>query len=386
MPDWSVEDTSYMAEAIQLAKQGLYTTEPNPRVGCVVVKGGEVVGRGFHYRAGEGHAEVNALKQAGEAARGATAYVTLEPCSHYGRTPPCAEGLINAGIARVVSAMQDPNPEVAGRGIQMLQSAGIECSTGLLGKQAAELNPGFIKRMETGLPWVRVKLAMSLDGRTAMSSGESQWITGSAARGDVQRLRARSSAIVTGIGSIQIDDSSLTIRETELGLENATDIVKQQPLRVVLDNSGKMDSGAKILQQPGRTLWVTQGERDMPHAEVLAAQQCDGQIDLEWLLRHLASSEQCNEVLVEAGATLAGAFVEAGLVDELVVYMASTILGSNARPLLHLPLDQMNQQLRLSMTDCRQLGDDLRMTYCFLDSVSSSCNTSRNNVANEVSV
>lgn len=386
MLDWSVEDTVYMAEAIQLAKQGLYTTAPNPRVGCILVKAGEVVGRGFHYRAGEGHAEVNALKQAGEAARGATAYVTLEPCSHYGRTPPCAEGLINAGVARVVSAMQDPNPKVAGRGIKMLQQAGIECSAGLLGKQAAELNPGFIKRMETGLPWVRVKLAMSLDGRTAMNSGESQWITGGAARGDVQRLRARSSAIVTGIGSIQIDDSSLTVRETELGLDNATDIVKQQPLRVVLDNSGKMGPDAKILQQPGRTLWVTQGERDMPHADVLTAQQCDSQIDLQWLLRHLAESEQCNEVLVEAGATLAGAFVEAGLVDELVVYMAPTILGSNARALLQLPLDKMDQKLRLSMTDCRQLGDDLRLTYSFLDRASSSCNTSQNNAVNEVSV
>lgn len=369
MPDWSIEDTVYMAEAIQLAKQGLYTTNPNPRVGCILVKAGEVVGRGFHYRAGEGHAEVNALKKAGKAACGATAYVTLEPCSHYGRTPPCAEGLINAGVTRVVSAMRDPNPEVAGRGIKMLQQAGIACSVGLLSQQAAELNLGFIKRMETGMPWVRVKLAMSLDGRTAMSSGESQWITGSSARGDVQRLRARSSAIITGIGSIQIDDSSLTVREPELGLENAADITKQQPLRVVLDTSGKMSPEAKILQQPGRTLWVTQGERDMPNADVLAAQTRDGKIDLGWLLRHLASSEQCNEVLIEAGAQLAGAFVEAGLVDELVVYMASKILGSSARPLLQLPMEKMDQQLRLSMTDCRQLGDDLRLTYSFSEKV-----------------
>lgn len=384
MSDWSTQDTAYMAEAIQLAKQGLYTTAPNPRVGCVLVKAGEVVGRGFHYRAGEGHAEVNALKQAGKAACGATAYVTLEPCSHYGRTPPCAEGLINAGVTRVVSAMQDPNPEVAGRGMQMLQQAGIDCSVGLLDKQAAELNPGFIKRMETGMPWVSVKLAMSLDGRTAMSSGESRWITGAAARGDVQRLRAKSSAIVTGIGSIQIDDSSLTVREVELGLDNAADVVKQQPLRVVLDSAGKMKPHAKILQQPGRTLWVTQGECDMPHADVLKAQHNGGQIDLQWLLRHLASSEQCNEVLVEAGATLAGAFVDAGLVDELIVYMAPTLLGSNARPLLQLPLDNMGQQLRLSMTDCRQLGDDLRMTYRFHDNASRP-NNSQNNAAKEVS-
>lgn len=366
MSEWSSEDIVYMEEAIQLARQGLYTTHPNPRVGCVLVKDGTIIGRGFHLRAGEGHAEVNALKEAGEAARGATAYVTLEPCSHYGRTPPCAEGLIKAGVLRVVSAMQDPNPEVAGRGIQMLQQAGIDCSVGLLETQSRDLNAGFIKRMETGLPWVRVKLAMSLDGRTAMQSGESQWITGAAARQDVQRLRARSAAIITGIGSIQIDDSSLTVREAELGLENANEIVKQQPLRVVLDTEGQMSPEANILQQPGRTLWVTCGEREMPHADVLAAQQAsDGRIDLHWLLRYLAVSEQINEVLVEAGAQLAGAFVEAQLVDELVVYMAPTLLGSDARPLLQLPLDKMAQQKRLIMTDLFQLGDDLRFTYRF---------------------
>lgn len=370
MSEWSIEDTTYMEEAIQLARQGLYTTHPNPRVGCVLVKDGRIVGRGFHRRAGEGHAEVNALKEAGEAARGATAYVTLEPCSHYGRTPPCAEGLIKAGVVKVVSAMQDPNPEVAGRGIQMLQHAGIDCRVGLLSAQSRDLNPGFIKRMETGMPWVRVKLAMSLDGRTAMQSGESQWITGAAARQDVQRLRARSAAIVTGIGSIQADDSSLTVREAELGLgvglENLHEVVKQQPLRVVLDTTGQMSATAKILQQPGRTLWVTLGEREMPHAEVIAAQQAsDGRIDLEWLLGYLAASEQTNEVLVEAGAQLAGAFVEAGLVDELIVYMAPTLLGSDARPLLQLPLEKMAQQKRLIMTDLRQLGDDLRFTYRF---------------------
>lgn len=384
MSVWSVDDTVYMAEAIQLARQGLYTTHPNPRVGCVLVKNGSIVGRGFHMRAGQGHAEVNALKEAGDAARGATAYVTLEPCSHYGRTPPCAEGLINAGVVRVVSAMQDPNPQVAGRGQQMLRDAGIDSSVGLLNDQARQLNPGFMKRMETGMPWVRVKLAMSLDGRTAMQSGESQWITGAAARQDVQRLRARSSAIVTGIGSILMDDSSLTVREVELGLENAAEIVKQQPLRVVLDAAGHMSPDAKILQQPGRTLWVTSGEREMIHAEVLAAQQSsDGRIDLHWLLRYLAASEQTNEVLVEAGAQLAGAFVEAGLVDELIVYMAPTLLGSNARPLLQLPLNEMVQQKRMTLTDLRHVGDDLRLSYCF----QSNCfekSISRN--VNEVSV
>lgn len=366
MSEWSPEDIAYMEEAIQLARQGLYTTHPNPRVGCVLAKDGNIIGRGFHLRAGEGHAEVNALNEAGEAARGATAYVTLEPCSHYGRTPPCAEGLIGAGVTRVVSAMQDPNPEVAGRGIQLLQQAGIDCSVGLMEMQSRDLNPGFIKRMETGMPWVRVKLAMSLDGRTAMQSGESQWITGATARQDVQRLRAQSSAIITGIGTILMDDSSLTVREGELGLDNAAEIVKQQPLRVVLDTEGQMSPDAKILKQPGRTLWVTCGERDMPHAEVLAAQQAvDGRIDLHWLLRYLAASEQTNEVLIEAGAQLAGAFLEAQLVDELVVYMAPTLLGSAARPLLQLPLDKMEQQKRLIMTDLLQLGDDLRLTYRF---------------------
>jgi diaminohydroxyphosphoribosylaminopyrimidine deaminase/5-amino-6-(5-phosphoribosylamino)uracil reductase len=369
MSVWSVEDTTFMAEAIRLARQGQYTTHPNPRVGCVLARNGSIVGRGFHLRAGEGHAEVNAINDAGDVARGATAYVTLEPCSHYGRTPPCAEALIKAGVTRVVSAMQDPNPEVAGRGLLMLAAAGITCEVGLLEAAARELNPGFIKRMETGMPWVRVKLAMSLDGRTAMRSGESQWITGAAARRDVQRLRAKSSAIVTGIGSIMIDDSSLTVREAELNfgarLENAAEIVKQQPLRVVLDTAGQMSASAKILSQPGRTLWVTLGEREMPHAEVLTAQTSDGRIDLRWLLEYLAANEQCNEVLVEAGATMAGAFVAADLVDELIVYMAPTLLGSNARPLLQLPLDKMDQQKRLKMTDCRQLGDDLRLTYRF---------------------
>ncbi len=363
MSDFNAQDTAFMAEAIRLAQLGIYTTHPNPRVGCVLVNAGKVVGRGYHVRAGEGHAEVNALREAGELAQGATAYVTLEPCSHFGRTPPCADGLVKAGVVRVVSAMQDPNPQVAGRGLQRLKDAGIQAEVGLLEAQARSLNPGFIKRMETGLPFVRVKLAMSVDGRTAMQSGESQWITGSAARQDVQRLRAKSSAIITGIGSILLDDSALTVRPAELGLENAEQIATRQPLRVVLDTTGRMPEQAKILQQPGRTLWVTTGEREMPGAEVIAPESLDGRVDLKWLLTYLAETEQVNEVLVEAGAQLSGAFIEAGLADELVVYMAPTLMGSSARPLLHLPLDKMAQQKRMQMLDLRQLGDDIRMTY-----------------------
>lgn len=365
MSQWSADDTAYMARALQLAQQGLFTTDPNPRVGCVLVKEGQIVGEGAHLRAGEGHAEVNALRMAGDAAKGATAYVTLEPCSHYGRTPPCAKGLIEAGVSRVVSAMQDPNPLVAGRGLSMLSEAGIVSESGLLEAQARALNPGFIKRMETGRPFVRVKLAMSLDGRTAMRSGESQWITGPQARQDVQRLRARSSAIITGIGSILQDDSALTVRAAELADATIDPTRLRQPLRVVLDTQGQLPASARILQQPGRTLWVTRGERDMAGAEVLEGQLAEGRIDLAWLLAYLAKHEHANEVLVETGAELAGSFIKQGLVDELVVYLAPTLLGSHARPLAVLPLEEMAQQQRLTLLDLRQLGDDLRLTYRF---------------------
>ena len=363
MSIWSKEDSTFMAQAIRLAERGLYTTDPNPRVGCVLVNDGSVVGKGFHVRAGEPHAEVYALNEAGEKAKGATAYVTLEPCSHFGRTPPCAEGLINAGVTRVVAAMQDPNPLVAGRGLQMLADAGVEVESGLLEVQARALNPGFIKRMECGRPFVRLKMAMSLDGRTAMQSGESQWITGASARQDVQRLRGRSSAIITGIGSVQLDDPALTVRT--LIDEQAEASHYRQPIRCVLDATGKMSATANILKQPGRTLWFTQGERSMPGAEVISAEVLDGKIDLSWLLTFLAETEQCNEVLVETGAQLAGSFIEQNLVDELIVYMAPTLLGSSARPLLNLPLHNMQQQKRLHLLDVRQLGEDCRFTYRF---------------------
>ena len=357
----------FMARAISLAKQGMYTTDPNPRVGCVIVKDGKIIGEGYHRKAGEDHAEVNALAMAGEQAKGATAYVTLEPCSHFGRTPPCSDGLISAGIRHVVCAMKDPNPEVSGRGFAKLMAAGIDVTLGILEEQARELNPGFIKRMESGKPFVRLKMAASLDGRTAMQSGESQWITGPAARQDVQRLRARSSAIVTGIESIKIDDSSLTVRANELGLDDAwsNEIVKRQPLRVVLDSQGQISADAKILKQPGRTLVaVAENVKLNDEIETLELTRTQNGLDLSALLDYLAE-QQCNEVLVETGATLAGEFVRQGLVDEMVLYMAPCFLGSDARALLYWPLQEMAQKQSVKIIDNRMVGSDIRLTLAF---------------------
>jgi len=363
---FTLADREYMARAVRLARQGLYTTSPNPRVGCVLVKDGEIVGEGFHLRAGEGHAEVNALAVAGEQARGATAYVTLEPCSHYGRTPPCAEALTRAGVARVVVGMVDPNPQVSGRGMTMLADAGIEIASGLLEPDARALNPGFIKRMEQGLPLVTIKSASSLDGRTAMRSGESQWITGPKARTQVQRLRARSCAIVTGVESIIQDDSALTLRESELALENGAEVVRRQPLRVVLDSQLRTPLNAKILSQPGRTLVVhivddsaRAAALTQAGAELLALPEQQGRVDLHALLQHLAKAEQCNEVLVETGATLAGAFISQQLADRIELFVAMKLLGSDARPLFELPFTQMAQQVPLQVQHSRQVGDDL---------------------------
>ncbi|MDO6563053.1 bifunctional diaminohydroxyphosphoribosylaminopyrimidine deaminase/5-amino-6-(5-phosphoribosylamino)uracil reductase RibD [Amphritea sp. 1_MG-2023] len=366
MTDWSAADHTYMSRAVSIAWQGLYTTEPNPRVGCVLVKDGKLIAEGYHRKAGEGHAEVNALRNAAGQAKGCTAYVTLEPCSHFGKTPPCAEALINADVAEVVVGMVDPNPRVSGNGLKKLQQAGIKVRCGLMEAQCRQLNPGFIKRMATGIPLVRLKMAASLDGRTAMASGESQWITGPLARQDVQRLRARSSAVVSGVASIISDDASLTVRAAELGLEHAAEVARRQPLRVVLDSSARLPEQAKLLGLPGRTLIVSCV--DAPDfiaaydaVEWLKLPAINGAIDLPKLLQELAHRE-CNEVLVETGATLAGAFMAQGLVDELVLYQAMTLLGSNARPMFLLPLDKMSQQKPLKLIDSRVLGDDLRLT------------------------
>lgn len=358
----------FMARAINLAKQGLYSTDPNPRVGCVIVKDGQIIGEGFHRKAGDGHAEVNALLQAGDGANGATAYVTLEPCSHFGRTPPCCDGLIKAGVRSVVCAMVDPNPQVSGAGFAKLMAAGIDVTIGILEDQARALNPGFIKRMQTGMPFVRLKIASSLDGRTAMQSGESQWITGPAARTDVQRLRAQSSAIVTGIESILKDDSSLTVRANELGFDDpefAEFVAARQPLRVVLDSQGRIPKEANVLKQPGQALVVVKHGVQLNNGCDVLALDCDHNgLDLPALLKELAY-RNCNEVLVETGATLAGQFVAQGLVDEMLVYMAPCLMGSNARPLLNLPIENMADKIPLRIVDTRMVGSDMRMTIRF---------------------
>lgn len=357
----------YMARAIMLAKKGLYTTDPNPRVGCVIVKNGEIVGEGYHRKAGEGHAEVNALAMAKDQAKDATAYVTLEPCSHFGRTPPCSEGLIEAGVRHVVCAMKDPNPQVSGQGFAKLIAAGIDVTLGILEDQARALNPGFIKRMESGLPFVRLKMATSLDGRTAMQSGESQWITGPQARQDVQRLRAQSSAIVTGIESIKYDDSSLTVRANELGLEEAwaNEITKRQPLRVVLDSQGQIPATAKILQQAGTTIVAVKKGVTLDGIETLELDSAEKGLDLTQLLQALAK-RQCNEVLVETGATLAGEFVRQGLVDEMVMYMAPCFLGSDARAVINWPMTKMAEKQNVNVIDNRMVGNDIRLTLQFV--------------------
>lgn len=353
----------HMARAVQLARRGQYSASPNPRVGCVIERDNQVIGEGWHQWAGEGHAEVKALAavtRAGHNARGATLYVTLEPCSHHGLTPPCAEALVNAQVAKVIYGMADPNPKVSGRGLQILRDAGIRVAGPVLEEEVGRLNPGFCKRMRDGLPRVTVKLAMSLDGRTAMASGESQWITGPAARADVQRLRAGSCAIVTGIGTVLQDDPAMRVRAPELAADRGGQQQLRQPLKVVVDSRGQLPESASIRRQPGDLLVVTAGAA-VAGVDTLCLAGDAGQVDLQALLKELAR-RQCNEVLVEAGAELAGAFVEAGLADRLVIYMAPTLLGSSARPLLHLPFEKMAEQLKLTITDTRALGDDIRFT------------------------
>ena len=354
------DDLRHMARAIALAKRGLNTTDPNPRVGCVLVKDGRVVGEGWHQRAGELHAEVHALNAAGDDARGATAYVSLEPCCHHGRTPPCSQALIKAGVQRVVAAMPDPNPRVASKGFAELEQAGVRVDIGTLRAEAEQINPGFISRMTRGRPYARVKLAASLDGRTALASGESKWITGEPARADVQRLRARSSAILTGIGTVLADDPSLTVRDLDIG---------RQPLRVVLDSHLQMPPKARMLSLPGATLVVAvtadKGEAAALRAagaEVLFLPGEADAVDLAALFQHLAE-RAVNELLVEAGATLCGALLKAGLVDELIVYLAPHLLGDNARGMFNVPgIDTMKDRCAIEIQDIRALGKDWRIT------------------------
>lgn len=360
-------DVHYMARALELARKGLYSTHPNPRVGCAIVREGRIVGEGWHVRAGEPHAEVHALRQAGELARGATAYVTLEPCSHQGRTPPCADALIEAGVTRVVAAMQDPNPEVSGRGLLRLMNAGIGVQCGVLESEARALNKGFLKRMETGLPYVRVKMAMSLDGRTAMASGESQWITGPEARSAVQRLRAQSSVVLSGADTVLADKTRLTVRPDELGLdaELTSLAAARPPLRVLIDGRLRVPLDAPFFQA-GSALVVTcaaasaRGRYQEEGHEMLALADSAGHVDLRRLMGELAA-RGVNEVLVEAGPRLAGAFARLGLVDEFQLFIAGKFLGSSARPLLDLPLAQMSEALELNIVEMRAVGNDWRV-------------------------
>ncbi len=381
MQNISVEDQVFMTRAIALAKRGLYTANPNPMVGCVLVSEGRIIGEGWHQIAGEAHAEINAIadaKKRGHETKAASAYVSLEPCSFQGKTGPCSEALITAGIKKVFYAMQDPNPQVAGRGVEQMREAGIDVIGPVLEKDAREINPGFIKRMEQGLPFVRIKMAMSLDGRTAMSSGESKWITGPNARSDGQRLRARSCAIVTGIETVLHDDPLLNVRAEELQVEMNEHLGHRQPLRVVLDSRGRLNKNARMFSIPGEVVLgtlsgssvdaelgnnVTRVDLD-PKANKSRnskPEEKSQQVDLKKLLQYLAS-RQCNEVLVEAGATLAGQFIQQGLVDEIIVYMAPKLMGSNARPVFELPIESMAGKLSLRISDVRAIDQDWRIT------------------------
>ena len=342
----------YMSRAIELAKKGRFTTRPNPNVGCVIVKDNQIIGEGFHYLAGQPHAEVFALRQAYEHdakhLQGATAYVTLEPCSHHGRTPPCADALIKAGISRVVIAVVDPNPKVDGVGIAKLQQAGIEVITGICEQAAYQLNEGFFKVMRGGLPFVRLKIATSLDGRTAMANGESKWITSDQSREDVQRLRAQAGAIITGSETILQDHPALNIRSQQLGV-NLDNI--PQPLLVVLDRRQRIEM---------TDAWY---QSQITHRPVLLIQ--DATMSLTQLLTSLKDNYQINDGLVEAGATVAASFLQQGLVDELIVYQAPCILGNDAKPMINFTAQHMHQQIIATLVSHETIGNDIKLTYRF---------------------
>ena len=357
-PSFSALDHRHMARALALAERGRYTTRPNPMVGCVIAQDAQVLGEGWHMRAGEPHAEVHALRAAGAAARGATAYVTLEPCSHHGRTPPCAQALIEAGVARVVAAIGDPYAEVCGRGFAALRAAGIGVEHGLLADQARHLNQGFLSRIERGRPWLRIKLAMSLDGRTALASGESKWISSAAARADVQHWRARAGAILTGAGTARADDPSLTVR---------IDVEHVPPLRVVLDSRGELPPDLRLFTDQAAPTLVCHAADHRPSLpasiQTLALPRGSDGLDLPALLAALAA-RGIGETLVEAGPTLAGALVRAGLADELLVYLAPVLLGSHGRPLLGgIEPATMAERLGLHLLASDRIGPDLRLRF-----------------------
>jgi diaminohydroxyphosphoribosylaminopyrimidine deaminase/5-amino-6-(5-phosphoribosylamino)uracil reductase len=349
-------DHLYLEAAIELARRGEYSVAANPRVGCVIVRDGEVLGRGWHVRAGEGHAEVNALRDAGDRdVTGATVYVSLEPCAFEGRTPACSQTLIKAGIGRVVAAMTDPHPKVAGQGFAELRNAGVHVDILEL-TQARALNPGYLSRMTLGRPWVRLKVAVSADGRTAMANGESQWITGPQARADVQHWRARSCAVITGAGTVLADDPQLNVRDRACAVEDKI----RQPLRIVLDSKLRTPADARVYSGEGSALVVYADATAQPRAGVEHLRCGDGRVDLGQLLSQLAQ-RQINEVLVEAGPGLLGSFLSAGLWDELLVYQAAKLLGSDARPMAELSINHMTDAVGATIRDCQRFGDDLRL-------------------------
>ena len=360
---FSIADHTYMTLALRLAEQGLYTTQPNPRVGCVIVKNNQIIGQGAHLKAGEPHAEVFALREAGTAAKDADAYVTLEPCSHHGRTPPCVDGLIKAGVKRVVLAMQDPNPLVAGNGIKRLHAHGIHVEVGLMQNEAIALNPGFISRMRTGLPYVRSKIAASLDGRTALKNGKSLWITGEPARLDVQHWRAQSCAIITGIGTVLADNPSMNVR-----LAN----VVRQPMRVIVDSKLQTPVACKMLvadmlqYSPVTIAYAQDADNKLAElratgATLLHMPEANGRVDLKALLKHLAQ-QGVNEVLLEAGQGLNGAFLQQNLIDEFIFYYAPKLMGVDAKGMFVIPeLTEMRLATDLDIVDVRQVGQDIRL-------------------------
>ena len=360
------KDQFYMQQAIELAKLGRFTTPPNPNVGCVIVRDDQIIGKGYHQKAGEPHAEVYALKMAGNKAQGATAYVTLEPCSHFGRTPPCADALIKAGITRVVVAMQDPNPNVAGNGIKRLKDAGIEVIVGVLYEQAEAINKGFLKCMRTGIPYVQLKLASSLDGKIAMASGESKWITSSTARQDVQQYRAQASCILSTRATVQADKASLTVRYDELPNEIRKIYLAEnirQPIRIIIDSQNRLTGDENIFRQSGET-WIVRKQNIpiiKPNTKLIIESSPQNYIDLVQLLKELGKN-QINSVWVEAGAHLAGALIEQDLVDELIIYYAPKLLGHNAKDLCVLPnLKKLSLAPQFQFESVKAIGDDLRI-------------------------
>lgn len=375
MKTFSLQDHQFMQRAIHLAKRGHYTTSPNPRVGCVIVLNGEVIGEGFHQKAGQGHAEVHALKQAGAKAKGATAYVTLEPCSHFGLTPPCAEALIKAQVGHVIAAMVDPDPRVSGRGLERLKSAGITTKFGLLEQDARALNLGFITLMTTKLPYVRCKLAASLDGKTAMASGESQWITSPEAREDVQRLRAQSCGIICGADSVICDDAQMTVRWNSLGelKDSYAEADVRQPVRIIIDGKNRLTPDLAMFKTSGKILLIRsfiENSQTWPHfvEQVAISQAKDSEyIDLKQLLSYLAQ-QGLNDVLIESGAKLAGAFMSKDLVNELILYQAPKLIGSDGKSLVNMPaLLQLSDAKNLNINDVSLVGKDIRITAQFTD-------------------